>query len=230
MKKIRLFFAALLAVSFGFQSCNNGKTYAEMKEEEADAIDSWIATHDYQVISERDFYAQDTLTGENEFVLFEESGVYMNIMNKGPKDEGTGQYKGSILKDGSYEINSRFVEVAIQNRDTPAMAVGDTLLANMKLYGFPSMELFPEVYKLTISGNSYSAAFQTSGTYSMYSTYGTTSVPSGWLIPLRYLKPFRTQSSSQVSRVRLLVPHGQGTSTASQYVYPCYYEITYSLN
>ena len=63
----------------------------------------------------------------------------------------------------------------------------------------------------------------------MYSIYGTTSVPSGWLIPLTYVKPSRTTSSEKVARVRLIVPHGQGTSQASQYVYPCYYEITYNL-
>ena len=57
------------------QSCDNGKTYAEMKEEEADAINAWILNHNYQVISEKDFYNQDTITNENQFVLFEESGV-----------------------------------------------------------------------------------------------------------------------------------------------------------
>ena len=52
-----------------------GQTYAEMKEEEADAINAWILNHNYQVISEKDFYNQDTITNENQFVLFEESGV-----------------------------------------------------------------------------------------------------------------------------------------------------------
>lgn len=55
MKKIKLFFAVVCVVACCLQSCNNGKTYAEMKEEEADAINAWILNHDYQVISERDF-------------------------------------------------------------------------------------------------------------------------------------------------------------------------------
>ena len=229
MKNIRLLFAILIAVASALQSCNNGKTYAEMKEEEADAVEAWIVSHDYKVISEKEFYANDTVTGPNEFVLFEESGVYMNILQKGPKG-ADGKYKGTVLKDGSYDISSRYVEVAVQTRDTPSMEVGDTLSANMKLYGLPQRELYPETYNLTISGTSYTAAFTSSGTYSMYATYGTTSVPSGWLLPLKYLKPARTQSAADVARVRIIVPHGQGTSTASQYVYPCYYEITYNLN
>ena len=206
------------------QSCDNGKTYAEMKEDEADAIHAWILSHNYQIISERDFYNQDTVTNENQFVLFEESGVYMNIMCKGPNGEN-----GEVLKAGSHEILSRFVEVAVQSRDELEFSVGDTLLWNMGNTGNSTLELFPEEYKLTISSSSYSAAFQTSREYSMASIYGTTSVPSGWLVPLKYLKPGRTTSSEKVARVRLIVPHGQGTSKASQYVYPCYYEITYNL-
>lgn len=228
MKKIRLLLAVICATACCLQGCDNSKTYAEMKEEEADAINAWILQHDYQIISEGDFYAQDTMTSENQFVLFEESGVYMNVLCKGAKD-AEGNYKGKVLDDGYYEILSRFVEVAIQERDDVSMSPGDTLLANMDLYGYPSMELFPEEYKLTISGNSYSAAFQSSHEYGMYDTYGTTSVPSGWLVPLKYIKPVRTQSSADVARVRLIIPHGEGTSQASQYVYPCYYEITYNL-
>lgn len=224
MKKIKLFFAVVCVVACCLQSCDNSKTYAEMKEDEADAINAWILSHNYQVISERDFYNQDTITNENQFVLFEESGVYMNIMCKGPSGEN-----GEVLKEGSHEILSRFVEVAVQSRDELEFSVGDTLLWNMGNTGNSTLELFPEEYKLTISSSSYSAAFQTSREYSMASIYGTTSVPSGWLVPLKYLKPGRTTSSEKVARVRLIVPHGQGTSKASQYVYPCYYEITYNL-
>ena len=217
MKKIKLFFAVVCVVACCLQSCDNGKTYAEMKEEEADAINAWILSHDYQVISEKDFYNQDTITNENQFVLFEESGVYMNIVQPG---EGA-----SKLSDGYYEIASRYID--------GMFAVGDTLSVNYPIYtgnsswSLPQYMLYPEVYKLTISGSSYSAAFTES--YQMYSIYGTTSVPSGWLIPLKYVKPSRTTSSEKVARVRLIVPHGQGTSQASQYVYPCYYEITYNL-
>ena len=99
MKKIKFLVVVIGVLSCVLQSCNNGKTYAEMKEDEADAINAWILSHDYKVISEKDFYAQDTITHENEYVLFEESGVYMNIMCKGP--EGEDGEEGEILQDGS---------------------------------------------------------------------------------------------------------------------------------
>ena len=70
MKTIRFLFAGLIVLAFCLQSCNNNKTYAEMKEEEADAINAWILSHDYKIISEKEFYAQDTMTNANEFVLF----------------------------------------------------------------------------------------------------------------------------------------------------------------
>ena len=118
MKKIKLFFAVFCTLVFCLQSCDNGKTYAEIKEEEADAINAWILNHNYQVISEKDFYNQDTITNENQFVLFEESGVYMNILQQGEGD--------SKLADGYYEIASRYIEVAIQTRDE-MFSAGDTL-------------------------------------------------------------------------------------------------------
>ena len=63
----------------------------------------------------------------------------------------------------------------------------------------------------------------------MYNVYGTQSVPSGWLIPFRYLTPGRTTDSEKIARVKLIVPHSQGTSSATQSVYPCFYELTYNM-
>ena len=42
MKKLTLFFFALLAVCLAFQACDNSKPYAEMLEEEKDAIKAFI--------------------------------------------------------------------------------------------------------------------------------------------------------------------------------------------
>lgn len=217
MKKINLFFILSFVISLCLQSCNNSKTYAEMKEEEADAIDAFILENDFKVISEQQFYSQDTMTNENEFVLFDESGVYMNILQKGKAN--------AKLADGYYQLLSRFVEVAIQDR-SDLFAKGDTLLANMKIVN-ASYLAQPEEYKVTVSEGTYSGTFQ--GYSLMYSTYSSASVPSGWLLPLKYLRPQRTQSASDVARVRLIVPHSEGTYNASMYVYPAYYEITYNL-
>lgn len=46
----------------------------------------------------------------------------MNIVQRGV---------GEKLGDGSYEIHSRFMEIALQDRSDVGFAAGDTLLANM---------------------------------------------------------------------------------------------------
>ena len=76
MKKLFYLSALIYVLTLGLQSCNNGKTYAEMKEEEADAINKFILENDIKVISEKEFIENDTITAENEFVLFDKSGVY----------------------------------------------------------------------------------------------------------------------------------------------------------
>ena len=219
MKKLYYFIVLICAISAGLQSCNDGKTYAEMKEEEADAINKYILDNDIKVISEKEFFEKDTMTAENEYVLFEESGVYMNIMCKG---------EGEILEEGTYDILSRFVEVCIKDVSDLGLSAGDTLLFNMHNNSYPSQLRYPEELKVTIgSSGSYSATFQ--GYSSMYQQYQTTAVPSGWLVPLAFIKPVRTTQSDKLARVKIIVPHSEGTSYASEYVYPCLYEITYNL-
>lgn len=220
MKKNYLLLAVTGLIMLALQSCNNGKTYAEMKEEEADAINKYILENDIKVISEAEFAAQDSTTKENEYVLLDESGVYMHVDNRGPGKE--------VLGNGTYDMVVRFVEVALQTRSDLGITEGDTLLANMHVAN-PSYTINGEDFKLTISGESYSASFTRSDSYSMYGTYGTVAVPAGWLIPLRYLKPGRTNNSDKIARVKLIVPHSEGTSSATQSVYPCFYELTYNM-
>ena len=121
MKKLFYLSVLVYALSFSFQSCNNGKTYAEMKEEEADAINKFILENDIKVISEKEFIENDTMTAENEFVLFDKSGVYMNIQYRGD---------GEILKEGRYNISSRFMEISIMDVADFSISAGDTLLYN----------------------------------------------------------------------------------------------------
>ncbi len=219
MKKIQLsLLFVVCTVALGLQSCNNGKTYAEMKEEEADAIERFKSKLTDSIgatfISENQFIAQDSMTKANEFVLFDESGVYMNISYKGDGEK--------VLKDGNHYMLTRFMEIAIQSRDN-MFSAGDTLAGNLRMNSYPS----PEEFKVTISGNSYSGSFQ--GNSIMYQAYESTAVPSGWLLPLRFLKVGRTTDSKKIARVRLIIPHSEGSSWAMRHVYPCYYEITYSL-
>lgn len=221
----------LLFISCVLQGCNKGITYADQKENEKDDIQSWIVKHDYKIISEEQFYKQDSLTNENEFVLLKESGVYMNIIQRG---------KGKrILDDGRYTIISRYLEIALSGIEN-FFVTGDTLSGNMKLrnypvfgpenWGLPQYMAQPDNYILTIDKNNYKASFKENSM--MAYVYKTASVPSGWLIPLRFLKPassIPTLPSEDIARVKLIVPHSQGSAQAMKYVYPCLYEITYQI-
>lgn len=221
----------LLFISCVLQGCNKGITYADQKENEKDDIQSWIVKHDYKIISEEQFYKQDSLTNENEFVLLKESGVYMNIIQRG---------KGKkILDDGRYTIISRYLEIALSGIEN-FFVTGDTLSGNMKLrnypvfgpenWGLPQYMAQPDNYILTIDKNNYKASFKENSM--MAYVYKTASVPSGWLIPLRFLKPassIPTLPSEDIAKVKLIVPHSQGSAQAMKYVYPCLYEITYQI-
>ncbi|WP_178794148.1 DUF4827 family protein [Bacteroidaceae bacterium] len=205
MKKLSILLASVFLLGLVFQACNNGKTYAEMKEEEREAIKRFIEKEDINVISLSQFQEQDSTTNvdENQFVLFSDNGVYMQIIEEG---------NGEKLEDGRYEVLARYIEKRIVEGGTV-----DTLSGN---WFYP----YPEEMQLTKSGKNFSATF-TSG--QMYATYGTTYVPSGWLIPFNYIKVGREISGR--SKIRLIVPHSEGQSDASASVYPCYYEITYQL-
>lgn len=193
-----------------FQACNNDKTYAEMKEEEREAIRRFIELNDITVISEDQFEEQDSMTNiaNNEYVLFEESGVYMQVIARG---------NGELLEDGRHEILARYLEKEILDDGTT-----DTLSFNT----VANLYAYPDEFILTKSGTSYSASFTYGG--AMYATHSSTYVPSGWMLPFTYLKVGREIAGR--SKIRLIVPHSEGTSTASSQVMPCYYEITYQLS
>ena len=217
-----LYFPILLSIIafFSLQSCDNHKTYGELVDEENDAIHAFIVKNDIKVISKKEFIEKDSTTAENEYVLFDDNGIYMNIVYKGEGKE--------ILPEGTYDILSRFMEVSIDDIDQMGVHAGDTLVRNMYANGIPSLYLNPEEYKVTIKGQSYSGNFQ--GTSLMYQFYDQlTAVPGGWLLPLQYVKPTRTTESGKWARVKLIVPHSEGTNTAMRFVYPCFYEITYNL-
>ena len=81
-------------------------------------------------------------------------------------------------------------------------------------------------FVLTKQDKSYSATFTTLG--AMYNAHTSAYVPSGWLMALNYLKVGREISGR--SKIKLILPHSQGTSTATAEVFPCFYEITYQLS
>lgn len=197
-KTILLTLLAILSV--GLYSCEDYETYAEQKEKERKHIQDFIKDQGITVISMETFEAQGDSTSveKNEFVLFEDKGVYMQIVRKG---------EGKMMADGDRGVYmARYLEYNIADADT----ISGNLYASA-----------PDKFTCERKGDTFSASF----TYGyMYGIYGST-VPKGWMLPLSYITPGRP--NDKAAKVRLIVPHGEGTSLAAQYVYPTYYEITY---
>lgn len=190
-------------------SCDDTETYAEQKDKERAAISRFIADSAITVITESQFKEQGYKTdvSKNEFVLMQNSGVYMQIVREGC---------GEKIKEGeTTTVLCRFTEYNI---------LTDSLQLTNDILSFSSI-----VDKMTVtnSSGSFTASF-IYGQSVMAMFYGTTSVPSGWLVPLTYIKVGRPENAGdEIAKVNLIVPHTQGHAYASSGVYPCYYTITY---
>ena len=165
MKKLTLFLLVLFALGLGFQACDNTKTYAEMLEEEKDGIKAFIKDSSIVVISQSQFYAQDSTTdvSKNEYVQLA-SGVYMQIIDKGSEN------KNDTVKDGD-EILVRFSEFDILEGKY-------TWVNNLN-----SPEVV-DAFRYSVTSSSIAGLF-TQGY--MLSAYGS-AVPAGWLVPLVYIR------------------------------------------
>ena len=85
---MRSFFSAILLTliaAVAFTACNEGDTYADQKARERSAINKFITNEGINVISEKTFKEQGNVTylDQNQFVLFENTGVYMQIVRQG---------------------------------------------------------------------------------------------------------------------------------------------------
>ena len=200
----------MMFLGLAFQSCNNSKTYAELKDEEREAIKRYIELNEIKVIDEDQLEAQDSTTNvaANEYVLFDKTGVYMQVLERG---------NGELLEDGRHEILVRYIEEKIYKDGST-----DTLSLNT----VANMYAHPDEFMLTKLESSLSATFTTNG--AMYQAHSSAYVPSGWLLPLSYLKVGREIQGR--SKIKLILPHSQGTATASGQVFPCVYEITYQMS
>lgn len=218
MRKTTLFILTLLTLMSAFYSCKDEETYAEKKDREKNAINAFLKENDFvgpiTVITEHQFLTQDSTTDlkRNEFVLFEEDGIYMQIENK-----GTGQTMVEMAKEQpdstiTKNILCRFVEYDIEDGDTTCMNLYDPAFVDKMLV------------KYSLFSKSYSASF-TEGR--MMSKYSGSSVPKGWMKPFDYIR--LSKNAGKVAKVRLIVPHSSGTSNATGYVLPFYYEISYQL-
>ena len=208
-----------------FCACEDEDTYAEMRKTEGAQISNFLnygtkvvdkETGDItlevkapiKVISETEFYANDTTTNvaDNEYVLLSGSGVYMQILR-----EGTGER----LQDGeSATVICRHLEFNI---------AGDSIQStNMES---AATEIYPD--RMTVQKN-YGTITASFSSGLMSNLYGS-SVPSGWILPLQFIKLGRQSSpEGEVAKVRIIVPSTEGQKDAMNGVYPCFYEITYT--
>lgn len=209
MGKIKLALLACAAL-FTLMSCDDTESYADQKKKERSAIRSYIAKENIKVITEKEFHAQDSTTdvSKNEYVLFETTGVYMQIIREGC---------GKKLKDGeTATVICRFKE---WNLLTDSLQLANNI-ENSSLN-------FPDLMSVKNTSGTFKASF-IQGSSVMYSIYGSGSVPAGWLAPLSYIKIGRpAKPGEEIAKVKLIVPHTQGHQYASSGVYPCLYEITY---
>lgn len=226
MKKILYIFLSLMIAFAGFASCSDDQTYAEQKDKERKAVESFLKRDVtiygpsgdsickvgvIKVITEQEFLDQDTTTNleNNEYVLFAKNGIYMQIIRRGVGEK--------ITKGQTRQIACRFIEYNI---------LGDSLqLRNDVSYWHTN----PDIMAVTNTSGTFSANFVT-GTQAgaMYQAYGEEKVLDGWLAPFPYIRVGRqTTAEGEIAKVRLIVPHTAGQSNAATNVYPCFYEILY---
>lgn len=197
----------MLALTCGlvFQACSDSKSYAEMLEEEKDAINKYIKDHNIKVITASEFEKSGNKTNSdpsvNEYVQLS-NGVYMQIVDYGDPDPKADSIKTRDI------ITVRFVEYDIISGDT-------TSASNWYIPDYL------DVFDYTISGTSSYGIFKTTEDGVILSklanTYESTQVPEGWLTPMQYIK--------SGARVKLIVPSKVGHTVAMQYVYPYYYDL-----
>lgn len=212
MKKLTLLFLSLLTAGTLFQACDDSKTYAEMLEDEKNAVERFIRDSAIHVISQEEFERNDTVTNldRNEYVFFSGEGVYMQIVNRGDYDpEDKDKYK---FVNGD-NICARYKEI---NVDTRELAAFNTPMEEYMNLG----ELFmnPAVFRY-VKTETYAAGIFTTPGYLWYTYYsGDTTVPQGWLLSLPYLR--------DNAHVRLIIPSKMGHQSSQQYVVPYFYDIT----
>lgn len=200
-----------------FAACNDYETYSDLKKKERQAISKFLVDSAINVISEKQFEEQGQTTDlkKNQYVLLDKSGVYMQIIRK-----GCGQQVESVK---TVNVLCRFSETNIL---TDSMLIRNDIVGTIYMNG-QYIDVSQYVDKMTVqrNGSTFQASF-VSGMMQLY--HGTSSVPSGWLVPLLYINVGRPlQEGDEIAKVKLIVPHSQGTQTASQSVYPAFYVITY---
>lgn len=94
MKKLLLAMIAVAAL-ISFAACDHNETYADQRDRELDSINAFLRNENIKVIKEAEFEKRfearkagdktvkltDTDPNNNEYVLFESNGIYMQVIN-----------------------------------------------------------------------------------------------------------------------------------------------------
>ena len=209
MKKLIFLFLSVIAAGSLFQACDNSKTYAEMLEDEKNAVNKFIKDSAINVISLEEF-ERDTITdlSRNEYVAFS-NGVYMQIVDRGNEDDPEDAFANNNV------ICARYLEKNIASNELTCFNVVLPEYINASDY-YRSPLTFRYVNE---NSSAYGIVLSTPLDYDYWWTansYGT-AIPGGWLLALPYLR--------DNAHVRLIIPSKMGHSISQQNVIPYYYDI-----
>ena len=209
MKKLIFLFLSVIAAGSLFQACDNSKTYAEMLEDEKNAVNKFIKDSAINVISLEEF-ERDTITdlSRNEYVAFS-NGVYMQIVDRGNEDDPEDTFANNNV------ICAPYLEKNIASNELTCFNVVLPEYINASDY-YRSPLTFRYVNE---NSSAYGIVLSTPLDYDYLWTansYGT-AIPGGWLLALPYLR--------DNAHVRLIIPSKMGHSISQQNVIPYYYDI-----
>ncbi len=235
--RLRLIPLLVCALACMLPSCSDDETYADKLKRERKQIEAFMQSGatvtdgdagyvlnvpgGMKTISESEFEAKGYTTdvSENEYVLFSNTGLYMQIVDKGGSQAvKDAQKKGETVDERltSGESNNVIVRYTEYSLATAAILTCNRYTAN---------EMRPDVMHVTNTSGTLSASFLEG---LMYTTYSTSAVPTGWLTPLKYVNLSRLDGEdATLAHVRLIVPSGQGQKDAAGNIYACFYDITY---
>ncbi len=222
-----LFAMIAFAAVFSFAACNDSETYKDMRDRELDSISSFLRKENIKVISEDEFTRRwndnqrltDTAKNNNEWVLFNSNGIYMQVI-----DQGCGDY---IKKGETADVLVRFDEYNLSY--AAEMSNKCLTLSN----NVPAYSYYVDKMSVTNTSGTFTGSFVNPKASLMALTYNSSytgissTVPSGWLIPFSWVKIGRPKTDDdRIAHVRLLVPHSYGTTSASGSVQACVYDMT----
>lgn len=222
-----LFAMIAFAAVLSFAACNDSETYKDMRDRELDSISSFLRKENIKVISEDEFTRRwndnqrltDTAKNNNEWVLFNSNGIYMQVI-----DQGCGDY---IRKGETADVLVRFDEYNLSY--AAEMSNKCLTLSN----NVPAYSYYVDKMSVTNTSGTFTGSFVNPKASLMALTYNSSytgissTVPSGWLIPFSWVKIGRPKTDDdRIAHVRLLVPHSYGTTSASGSVQACVYDMT----